>query len=445
MAVMSTGWKTVDVTNNVSFRVPEELELIKKLGSGAFATAAAFTNTATGKQVAVKKIENAFADLVDGKRHLREVQLLRQLKHDNIVSILDMFLPDSRNFNDIFLVEDLMDTDLHKVIQSRQSLEEEHHRYFVYQILLAVNYIHSANLVHRDLKPANVLVNKNCDVKVCDFGLARAGCIPGVTDYVVTRWWRAPEVVLLPSAYNEKVDIWSIGCILAELMGRKPVFQGGDHLDQIKKIFQVIGSPSEADLVWLPPAPSPSRGFLARMPVWPKKPWVMLYPNASDLAVEALETMLSVNPCQRASAKQAMMLKYFKPLYMEGDIRDAEAPIHCEVDSLETAPTKHWLQNAMYAEICQFHPEQGQARVVQLHLSPVADDGTLAISCHGLGGDVLATITAEPGQDISDLRAKLSRQLDEPVEFLQLLRADGQLLNRHDAAEHEDARLVLAV
>lgn len=395
MAAVPAGWKDVAVTNNVSFTVPEDLELVRKLGSGAFATAAAFKSKATGKQVAVKKIENAFNDLVDGKRHLREVQLLRQLKHENIVSILDMFLPDHRDFDDIYIVQELMDTDLHKVIQSKQNLEEEHHRYFVYQILLAINYIHSANLVHRDLKPANVLVNKNCDVKICDFGLARAGCEPGVTDYVVTRWWRAPEVVLLPSAYNEKVDIWSIGCILAELIARKPIFLGTDHLDQLKKIFCIIGTPSENDLLWLPPAPCPSRSFISRMPVWERKPWSTVLPEVSQLAIEALNAMLHVDRDQRVSAKDAMMLEYFKPLFMEGDIKQGDVCITCDVDKMEPLkPTKHWLQNSMYAEICYLHPEHALSGVIQLHPLPSASDGTLAVSCHSLEGSALATITA---------------------------------------------------
>lgn len=440
---MTSQWKDAEINENVSFRVPADFEFIKRLGAGAFATAAAFKNTTTGKRVSVKKITNAFEDLVDGKRHVREVNLLQQLKHDNIISILDMFLPETRDFNDIYIVQELMDSDLHKVIQSKQQLAEEHHRYFVYQILCAVHYLHSANLVHRDLKPANVLVNTNCDVKVCDFGLARAGCLPGVTDYVVTRWWRAPEVVLLPSAYNEKVDLWSVGCILAELIGRKPLFQGSDYLDQIKKIFKVIGTPSASDLVWLPPPPCPARAFVARMPVLPKQPWSRVYPAASQAAIEALEAMLCVNPMCRASAKDAMMQPYFQTLVMEADFREAEHSIHCPVDTLE--PTKQWLRNAIYAECCKLHPEQTiQARVVELHPSFSAQDGKLAIACHGAGGDVLATIETEPGQAIGDLRAKLSRQLDEPVELLQLLRADGRLLNRSDAEEHEEVRLVLA-
>jgi mitogen-activated protein kinase 1/3 len=315
--------------------------LIKKLGAGAFATAASFKNTTTGELVAVKKIENAFQDLVDAKRHLREVSILRALKHNNIISIIDMFMPEHHCFDDIYIVEELMDSDLHKVIQSRQVLEEEHHRYFVYQILCAIQHLHTANLVHRDLKPANVLVNKSCDVKVCDFGLARAGVVPGVTDYVVSRWWRAPEVVLLPSAYNEKLDVWSVGCILAELMGRRPLFQGKDHLDQIKKIFQIVGSPTDADLMWLPPAPCPSRAFVAKMGMWPKHPWSQIYPAASPLAIEILDQMLDVNVISRVSAKDAMLHAYFAPLYMDGDLRAADAPVSCAVDRIE--PTKHWL------------------------------------------------------------------------------------------------------
>lgn len=448
---MPTVWKEVDVPVNhhvgISFRVPEDFELIKKLGSGAFATAAAFKSRTTGQKVSVKKIADAFTDIVDGKRHLREVSILQQLKHDNIISIIDMFMPEYRTFNDIYIVQELMDSDLHKVIRSHQVLEEEHCRYFVYQILCAVQYLHSANLIHRDLKPANVLVNKNCDVKVCDFGLARAAsCGPGapqVTDYVVTRWWRAPEVVLLPSSYNEKVDIWAVGCILGELMGRKPLFQGTDHVDQIRKIFQIIGTPSEEDLVWLPAdTENPARKFVARMKGWPKQPWSHIYPKASQLAIDTLEQMLAVNVITRVSAKDAMLHAYFSPLYMDGDLREADAPVCCAVDRIE--PTKHWLQNAMYAECCKFHPEDMQSRVVQLHPTAIAEDGRLAVVCHGVGGDLLATIISEPGHDISSLRAQLSSQLDEPMEHLQLLRADGRLLGCCDAEEHQDVRLVLA-
>merc|ERR1719453_2790101 len=188
------------VDGKVPYDVPERMEFIRKVGSGAYGTVASFKDSETGESYAVKKVSNAFDDLVDAKRILREIKLLRQLKHDNIICILDMYPPAGVDFEDIYIVTDLMETDLHRVIYSKQQLTDEHFQYFVYQTLRGLKYLHSANVVHRDLKPSNILVNKNCDLKICDFGLARGFSSgeddPTLTDYVVTRWYRAPEVVL---------------------------------------------------------------------------------------------------------------------------------------------------------------------------------------------------------------------------------------------------------
>lgn len=333
-------------------------EFQKRLGNGAFGTVAAFKNKNTGQQVAVKKLTSAFIDLIDAKKHLREVKLLRRLRHANIISIYDMYLPDGRASEDIYIVQELMQTDLRKIIYSKLALDEAHHEYFAYQILSAVHYMHSAGLVHRDLKPANVLVNReDCRVKVCDFGLARAGCEDvNLTDYVVTRWWRAPEVVLLPSQYTRAVDIWSIGCILAEMFGRRPCFPGKDHVDQIAKTFDVMGTPSESDLAFLPPAPCKARDFVARMPIRPKRLWSFLYPRASEEAIEALDAMLQINPSLRIDAQGAMRLPFFQPSFDESNLTVAEEPIDWSFDK-EARPTKSWLQSALYAESCSFHSE----------------------------------------------------------------------------------------
>merc|ERR1711937_689248 len=188
-----------------------------------------------------------------------------------IIAIFDMYPPPSADFEDIYIVTDLMETDLHRVIYSKQQLTDEHFQYFIYQLLRGLKYLHSANVLHRDLKPSNILVNKNCDLKICDFGLARGFRKEGeednnLTDYVVTRWYRAPEVVLLASGYTKAIDVWAVGCILCELIGKRPVFRGHDHLDQIKKIISVIGTPSDRELGWLPPPPDPARTFLKKCP-----------------------------------------------------------------------------------------------------------------------------------------------------------------------------------
>merc|ERR1712224_607259 len=186
-----------------------------------------------------------------------------------------------------------------------QVLNDEHHAYFSYQIIRGLLYLHSANVVHRDLKPSNILVNKNCDLKICDFGLARGygddEDDPTLTDYVVTRWYRAPEVVLLASEYTKSIDVWSVGCILCELIGRKPIFTGKDHLDQIKKIISIVGSPTEEDLDWLHQK-TPARTFIKKIPVATKRPWNEVYPppKCGEKAHQALEKMLTFSPTKRA-------------------------------------------------------------------------------------------------------------------------------------------------
>lgn len=351
-------WKEVAVDGKVKFNIPANLNFIKKVGSGAYGTVASFVNPTTGQKFAIKKITNAFADLVDGKRILREVKLLRTFQHENISCILDLYPPDSPNFDDIYIVTDLMETDLHRVISSKQVLNEEHNQYFMYQTLRGLKYLHSANVVHRDIKPANLLVNKNCDLKICDFGLARG--IGGgeedstLTDYVVTRWWRAPEVVLLASEYTKSIDIWSVGCVLCELIGRKPIFCGKDHLDQIRKILHVIGTPRSEDLKWLPPR-SPARSFLKNVQPCEPQAWSKIYPKASDEAIDAIERMLTFDPTKRPDVRESLELKFFAPLHIPEDEPKAPKPMDWSFDKF--TPTKQKLQNFIYLECARFRPD----------------------------------------------------------------------------------------
>ena len=148
--------RTIAVDSKTDYEVPRSLEFIRKVGSGAYGVVASFRQQNTGEKVAVKKITNAFDDLIDAKRILREIKILRQLSHDNIIRILDIFPPASPDFEDIYIVTDLMETDLHRVIYSKQALSDEHCQYFVYQILRGLKYLHSANVIHRDLKPSNL-------------------------------------------------------------------------------------------------------------------------------------------------------------------------------------------------------------------------------------------------------------------------------------------------
>lgn len=353
---MSFPTKKLVIDNKIEFVVPTDLDLVKKLGSGAYGCVCAFTN-AKGNKIAVKKITNAFEDVIDGKRILREVHLLGHFKHENIIQILDMYPPTSPEFDDIYIVTDLMETDLHKVIYSKQALTEEHSQYFTYQILRGLLYLHSAGVVHRDLKPANILVNKNCDLKICDFGLSRGfnedEDDPNLTDYVVTRWYRAPEVVLMASEYTKAIDVWSVGCILCEMIGRKPIFVGKDHLDQIKKILEVIGTPSDADKKWLPKGP-PIK-FIEKCGKFAGKPWKQIYPSASSECITAIQGMLHFDPNQRISVYDCLRIPFFESLHMPDDEPVADKPVDWAFDKFQ--PTKRLLQSKIYTFVANnFHP-----------------------------------------------------------------------------------------
>uniref|UniRef100_A0A453N6K9 non-specific serine/threonine protein kinase n=1 Tax=Aegilops tauschii subsp. strangulata TaxID=200361 RepID=A0A453N6K9_AEGTS len=225
------------------------------IGRGSFGVVAAAVDTQTGERVAIKKIHDMFEHASDGTRILWEIKLLRLLRHPNIVEIKHILLPPARReFRDIYVVFELMESDLQKVMQVNENLTAGHHRYFLYQLLHALKYIHAANVFHRDLKPSNILVNSNCKLKICDFGLARASRDdPPLaifwTDYVATRWYRAPELCgSFFFKYTPAIDIWSIGCIFAEVLTRKPLFPGTNVKHQLDLITDVLGTPSHETL-----------------------------------------------------------------------------------------------------------------------------------------------------------------------------------------------------
>ncbi|KAG5510055.1 hypothetical protein GH5_07906 [Leishmania sp. Ghana 2012 LV757] len=248
--------------------------------------------------VAIKKVTKLFDDLVDGRRILREVKVLRYLQgHPNIVRLMEVVRPpvcagsSSRaSLEDIYMVTDLMDTDLAVLLKSSQEIEISQFRFIAYQLIKVLVYVHSSGIIHRDLKPGNVLLNGNCDMKLCDFGLSRGGvpawtrdssldvvataaelsaeeledwgrfcwsssavrgasCAPhaakqppfySLTDYVVTRYYRAPELLIM-GRYNHAIDMWSVGCILAEMLLRRPLFTGANYLSQLTLILETPG------------------------------------------------------------------------------------------------------------------------------------------------------------------------------------------------------------
>ncbi|ETW04861.1 CMGC/MAPK protein kinase [Aphanomyces invadans] len=346
------------VVSGTTFQVDTKYKFIKPIGHGAYGVVISAQNTETGDKVAIKKVSKAFEDLIDAKRILREIKLLQHFDHENIITIVDLLPPTSlAHFEDVYIISDLMETDLHRIIYSRQPLSDDHIQYFLYQILRALKYIHSSNVLHRDLKPSNLLLNSNCDLKVCDFGLAR-GVEPDednmeLTEYVVTRWYRAPEIMLSTKEYTKAIDIWSTGCIFAELLGRKPMFPGDDYIHQLQIICDKLGTPSEAELHFV--TSEKARRFMKSQPNKPKIPLDRLFPNVKPTALDLLDKMLVFDPSQRISVEEALQHPYLESLHNCED--EPKATKHFSFEFEKENLTKRRLQELIAEEVCHFHPE----------------------------------------------------------------------------------------
>ena len=305
-----------------AFDIDGRYEPMKMIGRGAYGVVCSARDRVRARRgehetVAIKKLTNCFDSPVEARRALREVHLLRRLNHENVIKLLDIMMPvnECGLTDDVYLVYELMDTDLHQIIRSKQTLLDEHCQYFAYQILRGLKYVHSAKVLHRDLKPSNILLNANCDLCICDFGLARSMVERGamMTSYVVTRWYRAPELLLNSEEYAASIDVWSVGCILAEIIDRKPIFPGKDFIHQMRLIIETLGSPSEEDVAYIS---SPyARKYVASLPHKPKIDFSTLYPSANPLAVDLLERMLVFNPQRRISVDDALAHPYLASLH----------------------------------------------------------------------------------------------------------------------------------
>ncbi|XP_019214319.1 mitogen-activated protein kinase 14B isoform X3 [Oreochromis niloticus] len=229
--------------NKTVWEVPERYQNLSPVGSGAYGSVCSAFDVKTNLKVAVKKLSRPFQSIIHAKRTYRELRLLKHMKHENVIGLLDVFTPATslEEFNDVYLVTHLMGADLNNIVKC-QKLTDDHVQFLIYQILRGLKYIHSADIIHRDLKPSNLAVNEDCELKILDFGLARH-TDDEMTGYVATRWYRAPEIMLNWMHYNMTVDIWSVGCIMAELLTGRTLFPGTDHIDQLKLIMMLVGTP----------------------------------------------------------------------------------------------------------------------------------------------------------------------------------------------------------
>ncbi|KAL8506280.1 hypothetical protein ACS0TY_017231 [Phlomoides rotata] len=332
------------------------------IGKGSYGVVCSAIDTHTGEKVAIKKIHDVFEHISDAARILREVKLLRLLRHPDVVEIKHIILPPSRReFKDIYVVFELMESDLHQVIKANDDLTREHYQFFLYQLLRALKYIHTANVYHRDLKPKNILANANCKLKICDFGLARVAFndTPTTifwTDYVATRWYRAPELCgSFFSKYTPAIDIWSIGCIFAEVLTGKPIFPGKNVVHQLDLITDLLGTPSMDTISRV--RNDKARRYLTSMR---KKQPVSLsqkFPNADPLALRLLGKLLAFDPKDRPTAEEALADPYFKGLAKVEREPSCQPISKMEFEFERRRVTKEDIRELIFREILEYHPQ----------------------------------------------------------------------------------------
>jgi serine/threonine protein kinase len=285
------------------------------IGSGTYGVVYKGINKKSNETIAIKKIKIDLKSEGIPSTALREISILRELKHNNIVELKDVVCSD----NKLYLIFEYLEIDLRKYLESlpdNEFLEPDIVKSLIFQILEGVAYCHSKKIIHRDLKPQNLLLNQVGRIKIADFGLARAFSIPirPYTKEVLTLWYRSPEILLGCEEYSTPVDIWSVGCIFAELILKRPLFQGEYDLDQLFKIFKyyfilkisVLGTPDKDS--W--PEVNSLPYFKDTFPKFNPKNFEDIIPSLDQNGINLLSKLLYYDPNKRVTAKQALLHVY---------------------------------------------------------------------------------------------------------------------------------------
>jgi len=284
-------------------------EKLEKLGEGTYGVVFKAIDKRTQEIVALKRIRLDQEEEGIPPTSIREISILKELKHPSVVELKEVINSQGK----LTLVFEYLNTDLKKYLDSTNNmLSPNLVKSYAYQIIAGLCYCHCHRIIHRDMKPQNLLLNKTGQIKLCDFGLARAFTIPlrNYTHEVVTLWYRAPEILLGSKFYSLPVDIWSTGAIIAEMVSKKPLFPGDSEIDELYRIFRVLGTPTEETWKGVSDLPTYSTSF----PNFRKKKLSEIIGSTDPLLIDLIEKMLVYDPAGRISAKDALDHPYFDDL-----------------------------------------------------------------------------------------------------------------------------------
>uniref|UniRef100_A0A915Q630 Mitogen-activated protein kinase n=1 Tax=Setaria digitata TaxID=48799 RepID=A0A915Q630_9BILA len=305
------------MSEDVDAHIIERYDLHKRLGKGAYGIVWKAVDRRMRETVALKKIFDAFRNQTDAQRTFREVMFLQEFgRHPNIIKLYNVLKAD--NNRDIYLVFEFMEADLHNVIKKLTILKDIHKQFIMCQLFRAVRFLHSGNVLHRDLKPSNILLDADCRVKLADFGLARSLSqieeypegqnMPELTEYVATRWYRSPEILLAAKCYTKGVDMWSLGCILGEMLLGHALFPGTSTINQIERIMNTIPRPSKTDIESI--GSQYASSVLEKMPRRPQKPLEAFLTNSDPQAIDLIQRLLIFAPHKRLNVDQCLVHPY---------------------------------------------------------------------------------------------------------------------------------------
>jgi len=314
----------------------DRYQKIEKIGEGTYGVVYKAKDLSNSKFVALKKIRLEAEDQGVPSTAIREISLLKELVHPNIVNLVDVIHKDQK----LYLVFEFLDNDLRRYMDR---VGKKMHRMLVksylHQILKGIAFCHSHRVLHRDLKPQNLLIDQKGVLKLADFGLARAFGVPvrTYTHEVVTLWYRSPEILLGGKIYSTPVDIWSVGCIFAEMASHSPLFPGDSEIDQLFQIFRLLGTPSEQ--TW--PGVSSFRDYKPTFPQWSSQSLPKALPDLDTQGIDLLTRMLVYEPSKRISARDALKHPYFNELYQihaQQQQQQLQPPQPTSISTASTAP-----------------------------------------------------------------------------------------------------------